>query len=236
MSKALIAIKGTPEGLLVTLQDGEWRDIWAELQAQLDRSASFLRGAQVILRMGAHHLDVETVQRVVVLFSQHNIAVTSVASESPATRRAAQKVGLRVEESALESDVIDDAAPITEKRGIIVRQSLRSGQKIMAEHGSVLIIGDVNSGAEVAAAGDVIVWGWVRGLVHAGAQGDDEAVICALRLEPPQLRIGSHIARAPEGERSSTPEIARVRDDEIVVESWKDASLNWQFAEKSQQI
>jgi len=88
----------------------------------------------------------------------------------------------------------------------------------------VVILGDVNSGAEVIAGGDVIVWGRLRGIVHAGALGDSGRCVCALDLSPTQLRIGSHIARPPEGRRRSKqprPERAFISDDQIVAERWR---------------
>ena len=86
----------------------------------------------------------------------------------------------------------------------------------------LLVIGDVNPGAEVVAGGNVVVWGKLRGMVHAGAMGDDSAIVCALSLAPTQLRIGNHIARPPDEKKASPiPEVARVRDDRIVVEPWK---------------
>lgn len=68
--------------------------------------------------------------------------------------------------------------------------SVRSGQKIESE-GSLVIIGDVNSGAEVIAGENVIVVGVLRGLAHAGAKGNKEAIIAAERIEAPQIRISN---------------------------------------------
>jgi septum site-determining protein MinC len=84
-----------------------------------------------------------------------------------------------------------------------------------------VIIGDVNPGAEVVAGGDIVVWGRARGLVHAGALEDENAVICALELAPTQLRIASHIARSPEERPAQpVPERASVRDGQIVAVPW----------------
>ena len=82
--------------------------------------------------------------------------------------------------------------------------------------------GDVNAGAEIVAGGDVLVWGKLRGVVHAGAMGDDSAVVCALWMAPIQLRIGQHIARPPEGGefKAMHPEMALVRDGNIQTDSW----------------
>ncbi|MBK7894707.1 MAG: septum site-determining protein MinC [Anaerolineaceae bacterium] len=84
--------------------------------------------------------------------------------------------------------------------GLILKETLRSGRSIYHE-GHVVVIGDVNPGAEIVASGDVIVWGRLRGLVHAGALGDETAVICALELTPTQLRIADQIAISPDEKR-----------------------------------
>jgi len=104
--------------------------------------------------------------------------------------------------------------------GLVVRRTLRSGQAIR-HAGHIILIGDVNPGAEVVAGGDIVVWGKLRGTVHAGAMGDDRAVVCALELAPSQIRIGLHIARSPErSRRPKAPEIASVQEEGIVVERW----------------
>ena len=72
------------------------------------------------------------------------------------------------------------------------KASLRSGQKIEFE-GSVVIIGDVNDGAEVIAEDNIVVLGALRGMAHAGAKGNNEAIIAARIIDSPQIRIGTII-------------------------------------------
>lgn len=72
------------------------------------------------------------------------------------------------------------------------RGSVRSGQKVEYE-GSLVILGDVNDGAEVIAGENIIVLGTLRGLAHAGAKGNKEAIIAASSIEAPQLRIANII-------------------------------------------
>lgn len=64
--------------------------------------------------------------------------------------------------------------------------------------GTVIILGDLNPGSNVVAAGDILVWGRLRGFVHAGAWGNSNCRIMALQMEPTQLRIANAVARAPE--------------------------------------
>ncbi|HRQ13184.1 MAG TPA: septum site-determining protein MinC, partial [Promineifilum sp.] len=96
-----------------------------------------------------------------------------------------------------------------------------SGRLVWHE-GHVVVLGDVNPGAQIVATGNVIVWGRLRGLVHAGASGDATAIICALDLSPTQLRIADHIAVAPnDSHAASIPEQATIREGQIVAEPWR---------------
>lgn len=102
----------------------------------------------------------------------------------------------------------------------VVCATLRSGQRIETEH-SLVICGDVNSGAEVVAGGDIIVLGTLRGVAHAGAYDETGGgrVIVSLNLQPTQLRIGTVISRGASDARNA-PEIARVEGAMIVVEPY----------------
>ncbi|WP_022797885.1 septum site-determining protein MinC [Thermus islandicus] len=102
---------------------------------------------------------------------------------------------------------------------LVVPKTLRAGERV--EHpGTVVVLGDVNPGAEVVAGGDVIVVGKLRGLAHAGALGDEERFIFALELSAKQVRIGPHLAQAPEGGKGRGAELARVEAGRVVVEAW----------------
>ena len=79
----------------------------------------------------------------------------------------------------------------------------------------------MNPGAEIIAGGSIIVWGNLRGMAHAGAFGDEETVICALDLQPSQIRIAGYIGRPPDrGRGSAEAEIAQVEGGQIVAEGW----------------
>ncbi len=96
--------------------------------------------------------------------------------------------------------------------------TLRGGQAL-AHVGNIVVIGDVNPGAELVAGGDIVVFGALRGVAHAGAQGDASARVHAIELAPTQLRIAALIA-ADAGDRGETPihaETACVQNDRIVI-------------------
>ena len=96
--------------------------------------------------------------------------------------------------------------------------TLRSGDHLSAE-GDVLLLGDVNPGARISAGGDVMVWGRLRGIAHAGQDGDTKAKIVALQLRPLQLRIAAAVARGPEDQpHPGLAEEARLEAGTIMIE------------------
>lgn len=80
---------------------------------------------------------------------------------------------------------------------LYIRRTIRSGQSISSD-GNIIVIGDINPGAEVIAKGDITVWGILGGIAHAGSDGNNYARIRALKLNPVQIRIGSVFARRPD--------------------------------------
>ena len=144
-----------------------------------------------------------------------------IKSDSSITSNSTTKIIQSAKSNNISSNIWDEA------NTRIICATLRSGQKIETEH-SLLILGDVNSGAEIVAGGDVVVLGTLRGIAHAGAYDESGGgrVIFALDLRPTQLRIGSIISRDGNDSNSKLPEIAHVDGDIIVVEpynsrSWK---------------
>lgn len=121
-----------------------------------------------------------------------------------------------------EDEIATKDIPKMKKEPEIIKRSFRSGQRI-GVLGDLIIIGDINPGAEVLAGGDIIVFGKVvGGLVHAGIEGNEEACIYALELAPTQMRIGKILGRAPDdrSRRGKGPEVARVEKDRIIIENY----------------
>ncbi|MCH8130584.1 MAG: hypothetical protein IIC70_11890, partial [Acidobacteria bacterium] len=111
---------------------------------------------------------------------------------------------------------------------LMIKGTCRSGTTIH-NAGNLVIVGDVNPEAEISATKDVLVFGRLAGMAHAGANGSTESVIVSLNFEAPQLRIGHYIRMDPpvrSRNRSTwTPEMAVVRDGVIKVEPFAPRSL-----------
>ena len=107
---------------------------------------------------------------------------------------------------------------------LYLKKTIRSGQSISSD-GNLIIIGDVNPGAEVIAKGDITVWGILGGIAHAGSEGNSQARIRALKMNAIQLRIADVFARRPDGTNTPfvqktnefVPEEARVFKKNIII-------------------
>ena len=214
-----IAIKGIKDGLLITLGDGDWPEVVEGLIGRLEETPEFFKGARIIVQVGARALGAAELGKLRDQLGDHDVALGAVLSDSGATQMAAQSFGLEIKlpQPAEPEPQIDPEEHGDE--AVFVRRTLRSGRAIH-HSGHVIVVGDVNAGAEIVAGGDIVVWGKVRGVVHAGAGGDESAVVCALDLVPMQLRIAGHIAISPERKGRPAPEVARIKDGRIVAEPW----------------
>jgi septum site-determining protein MinC len=221
MSDAL-PIKGVGDALQVSLPAGEGPQALDTLIDRMDARAEFFRGATLVIDLAGLELGAAELGRLRDALSDRLINLRAVLSTNDATLAAAVDLGLETSlEPTTASEIIDPPldTQVAGEAAAFVRRTLRSGHRIQ-HPGHVIILGDVNPGAEIIAGGNVIVWGRLRGVVHAGAAGDEGAVVCALDLAPAQLRIAGQIALSPERKGDPHPEMARIRDGQLVAEAW----------------
>ena len=211
---------------------GDLDGVLAQLEARLAPEDA-LRGRAVTVDVAGRSLDVARLREIETLILDRLGAsllqvVEGRAPAGPRPRtdgagpaRSVRRQGRRpVEEPAgRRAPPSNGGLPLDMTPTLLVRRTVRSGQRVRF-NGHVVVLGDVNPGAEIVASGDIIVMGTLRGVAHAGATGAPDAQVAALRLQPGQLRVGSVIGRAPDGgpQRPSVPEVARVRDGVLVVE------------------
>jgi septum site-determining protein MinC len=217
-----VQIKGIRDGLLVSVGEGAWPEVRQSLFETIEQQGDFLRGARLALDVGNHILRAAELGHLRDNLADKGLTLWAILSNSPTTEQTAQTLGLatRISKPRPERSI---NVPETRLQGgegaVLVKRTLRSGFSLQHE-GHVIIIGDVNPGAQVIATGDVLVWGRLRGVVHAGAGGDESAQVCALDLSPTQLRIAGQIAITPQRRGKSQPEVARIQNGHVVAEPW----------------
>jgi septum site-determining protein MinC len=221
-TNSLIQIKGLRDGLLVSLDDASWEDQRSALLLQVDSQPTFFQGARLALDVASQVLHVNELVELRDQLSERGIALWAVISESPTTEHTAQLLGLatRISKPRPEESRPLAVESVGEDSALFLNRTIRSGTRIEFP-GHVVVLGDVNPGAEIVADGNVIVWGRVRGMVHAGAKGNRKATICALDLSPMQLRIADEVSAMLEPQEDPKPEVARINEDgKLQAEIW----------------
>ena len=220
-----VQIKGIREGLLITVRDDDWPNAKAALQEQIKEQSEFLRGGQLILDVGNHVIRAAELGQLRDMITDDGLVLWAVLSNSKVTQQNAQLLGLatRINKPSPERTSHTIETALTGEEAVLVRRTLRSGYSLQYV-GHVVVIGDVNPGSEIVAGGDVVVWGRLRGMVHAGAEGNQDAIICAMDLTPTQLRIADHIATTPKRQGKPQPEVARIVDGQVVAVPWQPMS------------
>ena len=217
---SLVQIKGIRDGLLATFSDAPWEDLRLALLAQMDERPAFFQGARLALDVGVQALKVNDLVDLRDQLSERNVVLWAVISESSTTEKTSQLLGLATRISKPRPEE-HRQVPVTEDTALFVNKTLRSGTRIEYP-GHVVVFGDVNPGAEIVAEGNVIVWGRVRGMIHAGAKGNRSAFICALDLSANQLRIADEISAMLKPQKDPKPEVASINSEgHLQAELWR---------------
>jgi septum site-determining protein MinC len=217
-----VEIKGIREGLLITVSNDAWPKAKAALQEQIKEQSEFLRGGRLILNVGNHVIRAAELGKLRDMLTEDGLSLWAVISNSPITEQNAQLLGLatRINKPSPERTTHRIETSLTGDEAVLIRRTLRSGYSIK-HSGHVVVIGDINPGGEIVAGGDVVVWGHLRGMVHAGADGDEDAIVCAMDLSPTQLRIAGLIATTPKRHGKPQPEMAQIVDGRVVAIPWR---------------
>ncbi|MBH0230015.1 septum site-determining protein MinC [Halobacillus yeomjeoni] len=177
-----IMIKGTRDGLTLHLDDQcSFPSILKELEHKLSINGVAEEDQPMIrvtIQLGNRYLTEEQKEELIAVIRDKQQLVVDHIESNVITRQ-----------EALEWKENTAITPIV--------KTVRSGQVIKVR-GDLLVIGDVNPGGQVVASGNVFVMGKLRGVAHAGNDGDTQAVVAASYMQPTQLRIGEHVSRSPD--------------------------------------
>ncbi|NLO99285.1 MAG: septum site-determining protein MinC [Clostridiaceae bacterium] len=213
-----IVFKGNSEGLVIVIpEDYDFEKAKNEIEDKVKNAARFFKGARIKVTYRGIDLTAREEEEIRLVLDKKSGAIIESFSKEDETKskpilpNTPSKAAVSPRKSFFSGG---DDGPCK-----FVRSTIRSGTRIEFD-GSVVVLGDVNPGGEIVASGNVIVLGTLRGMVHAGSQGDREAFIYALNLRPTQIRIAEAIARMPEGEAQESsiqPELAKIKDGIIEV-------------------
>jgi septum site-determining protein MinC len=220
MDESVISFKATVNGLILVMrEEDDFDSIFEQIEKKLASSGRFFKGASIGVKYRGKKLTKEEQIKISVLMATKTGA--EIKSFEEDTEQQDKIVNSGSDQSRERPKIkMFFFKGINEGMTKFHTGTIRSGQLVNFQ-GNVVVIGDVNPGGQIEATGNVIVMGSLRGIVHAGSDGNKEAIIAALNLQPAQLRIADVIARSPDEKENRTvliPEVASVKNDLVYIE------------------
>lgn len=205
MGTQIVTLKGIKDGIMVILDDKvPLEEILRQVKIKLHEVLDFfLAGSSRVLFTGR---TVGAMERIALEQAAMEILPRGVIIEYDG-----DGVGLPIRQTV----------PRGAEKSKFHHGTLRSGQALKSL-GNLVVVGDINPGAELIAVGNIVVMGALRGIVHAGCNGDRDAIVAAVKMSPTQLRIADLITRPPDGEEQTEwiPEIAYIKDGNIYIDDY----------------
>ena len=204
--RSQVRLKSDGERLLLILPPDSdtpnaatWYDLWQQFKQRLNAGERFWQANTIVHLMAQDQLlDAMKLQAITDALNEVELRLERVYTTRRQTAVAAATVGYSVEQQPPHYSLHSQSGEATEllEEPLYLQLTVRSGVEIR-HPGTIVILGDLNPGGTVVAAGDIFIWGRLRGVAHAGANGNRACRIMALQMEPTQLRIADAVARAP---------------------------------------
>tara|TARA_B100001113_G_scaffold208834_1_gene171204 strand:- start:132 stop:791 length:660 start_codon:yes stop_codon:yes gene_type:complete len=204
------------EKIIINIEDSKFLN-W---EIFLENKLKNLNSSNIEINCKNLDLLCTDISEIIAIAKQYNCEIISFCSTSLKTIVSSQSLGYKsqfiIDNSSNKTSDINEKN-ITFSKTNFHQGTVRSGEYIESA-GDLLILGDVNPGAKVSAEGNIIVWGRLLGIAHAGSKGNSSATISALQLRPLQIRIAKKIARGPkEKPQIGLAEQASIDSEEIVI-------------------
>lgn len=210
MKKAPVVIKGNKSGIRLVLdKDIPFDELQKEIADKFESSAEFLGNAQVAISFEGRELSEDEEAVILQCISEHSKLDVVCVIDNDKKR-----------EEYFTKSLNERLMEMNSNSGQFFKGNLRSGQ-VMEFETSIIILGDVNAGAQVVSTGNVIILGALNGTVYAGASGRQNCFVVALKMNPMQIRIGDVIARSSDEktEPPKEPQIAYLDNGRIYVDT-----------------
>ncbi len=232
-----IYLKGEGDRMLLILPAANsellWSEIWQELKHILQaKEHSWQPKTNVSLVAQDRLLDARQLQDIAETLSESELCLDTVNTARRQTAVAAATSGYSVQQTNTQMILGEESQEPSQilAEPLYLQSTLRSGVEIR-HPGTIVIFGDLNPGGRAIAAGDIFVWGRLRGVAHAGSQGNRQCRIGALQMEFTQLRIADNVARASKlRPQSFAPELAFVTEEGIRLTKTINFTKNYVFS------
>ena len=216
MGECNVTFQGTVNGLTIIMRENDCFDnIFEQIIKKVESAGKFFNGALVEVRYRGKKLSKEQEEQISDLLSKKAGAKIKRFADDESKHEKA----LFLKDTSTTPPHFEG---LDEGFTRFYKGTVRSGQ-LVSSQGNLVVIGDVNPGGEIAAYGNVVVMGSLRGVVHAGADGNRSATIIALNINPTQLRIADVITRPPDEKDAKFqffPELAYVKSNTVYIDRY----------------
>lgn len=221
----------------VQQESNDWGQLWQQFKYYLHGREQFWQsGALVCLQAGNRLFDASNLSAIAQALSEVQLTLYCVETTRRQTAVAAATAGYSVRQP-FPRDPITESMPASQfkqQEPLYLKNTVRSGTEVRHE-GTIILVGDVNPGGSVIADGDILIWGRLRGLAHAGFNGNRASRIMSLQLQATQLRIADFVARTPQTSPAQLQsEIAYIASDGIRIGQALDFLKTHYFASEQQ--
>ena len=205
-----------PQKIIINIKDNKYPNWKICLKNKLKIQKS------INIEIDCKNLDMTCtdISEIIAISNQYNCKVIGFCSTSSKTIVSSQSLGYKSQ--FIIENLSNETLKINEKNLSFSKTNFHQGTVRSGDYlespGDLLILGDVNPGAKVSAEGNIMIWGRLLGIAHAGSKGNSKATISALQLRPVQLRIAKKVARGPkEKPQLGLAEQARIDSEEIII-------------------
>ena len=233
-----VVIKGTKHGITVVLNESaSYENLKQQIRDKFIASSKFFGNAAMALGFEGRNLTFEQQKEIADIISdvsQLNI-VCLVDDDKEREIRYEEAVKKALESQLAKIKEKTLASNNKEQNNNCLNNTLKEGQFYKGEaESSIVILGDVNPGGRVIAKGNIIVLGSLKGNAFAGGDGNENAFVVALDMDPMQIRIGDVIARSSDSEprkklkvsKTIQPKIAFVDNGNIYIENLEQSVID----------
>lgn len=228
MGQDIVTIKGTPKCLIIHIDTQfDFSEIKSALKKHISHANDFFKGAKFKFHLSNDTLTPKQFKDLELICLKHGL--TPIVETDDTAKKIVKTSDIAENELPQEvhKNILGISDAELEQQSHFISKSLRNGEKLTIK-GNIILLGDINPGSEIVATGNIIVMGSVKGVVHAGAEGDLDSFIVASVLDPLQIRIGNLIACKSENEsiKNHSPEIAKVDQNQIVISPYLTSALS----------
>lgn len=217
MSMNNVIIKGNKYGIVLRLNDSiPFDELKEEIIQKFISSANFWGSAQMALTIEGRVLSSEEEAELLDIISNNtDLSIVCIMDNDKNREETFRQL---IEPQSAAKTVSE--TELLQQSGQFYKGTLRSGQELECQT-SIIILGNVNTGAKIVSAGNIIVLGALKGSAYAGVTGNPNAFVVALEMDPIQIRIDDKIARCDDKKKNveKTAKIAYIKDEYIYIDT-----------------